>query len=484
MITRNEAEKLYPRPALLLGGEAVGTGDRRPFTVSNPATGEALAEFPGASEADVEECLRRAQRGFSIWSGWPVTERSAVLIRAADLIQANRQRLAALVTLELGKPYGEALVEADTAAGMFRWAAEEARRLYGRQIPGRELHCWQINFLDPVGPVAAFAAWNAPLITPSRKLSGVLAAGCSVILKAAEETPGCAIELARLVFDAGAPEGAVSVLFGDPAMISERLIASPIVRAITFTGSTTVGRQLSVQASRAMKRQVLELGGHAPVLVFADADIEAVARAATTAKFRNSGQVCTAPTRFIVERPVYEALGEAMAAAAGKLRVGEGFDPATQMGPLAHERRRGAIEALIRDARECGLRVLTGGARIEGPGWFHQPTVLADAGTNARVSNEEPFGPLAALTPFDTFDEAIALANRLPVGLAAYVMTNRLDLAKAAASRIEAGTVSVNGWQPSLPETPFGGVKDSGVGREGGLEGVQAFTNMKLVALK
>lgn len=483
MLTRAEATALYPEPVLLHGGEPMQAKGHAMFPVVDPATGTTLAEFPVASERDVDECLRLTQQGFALWSATPVTERSAVLNRAADLILADRARLAALVTLELGKPTAEALTEADTAAGMFRWAAEEARRLYGRQIPGRESDCWQMSFLEPVGPVAAFAAWNAPLITPARKISSTLAAGCSVILKAAEETPACAVELARLVVKAGVPEGAVSVLFGDPAMISARLLASPVIRAVTFTGSTTIGKLLSAQACQTMKRLVMELGGHAPVLVFDDIDIEAVAKAAATAKFRNSGQVCTAPTRFLVQRKIYEPFAEALAAAARALSVGDGFDAATQMGPMALERRRTATEALVADARDRGLRILAGGSRIDRPGIFHEPTVIADAGTDAKVSNEEPFGPIAALTQFDTLDEAVGIANRLPIGLAAYVMTNRLDLAKAAARRIEAGTVSVNGWRASLPETPFGGLKESGVGREGGLEGVLAFTNIKHVAL-
>lgn len=483
MMSRAEAERVYSSPALFLAGDLAAAGGRPTFEVHDPATGNLLAAFPAATDRDIETALLAAERGFGTWSRLDVTERSAILLRVADLVLANRQRLAALVTLELGKPYGEALAEADTAAAMFRWAGEEARRLYGRQIPAREVDGWQVSFVEPVGIVAAFAAWNAPLITPARKISGALAAGCSVILKAAEKTPACAVELARLVAQAGAPEGCLSVLFGDRAMISERLLSSPAVRAMTFTGSTPIGRQMSVLAAKTLKKQVLELGGNAPVLVFADMDVAALARAAAAAKFRNAGQVCTSPTRFIVERAAYEPFAAALAENARGLRVGDGFDAGTQMGPLAHPGRVEAMASLIQDARQRGLRILAGGERMAGPGCFHQPTVVADADTGARLSNEEAFGPIAVLTPFDRVAEAVSLANRLSVGLAAYVMTNRLDVARAAARQIEAGTVSINNWRASLPETPFGGVKDSGFGREGGSEGILAFTTIKHVSV-
>ena len=358
MISRTEAERLYPSPSLFLAGELTDAGGRSTFDVQDPTTGQVLAAFPAATDRDIDAVLMAAERGFGTWSRFDVTERSAILLRVSDLVLANRQRLAGLVTLELGKPSAEALAEADTAAAMFRWAGEEARRLYGRQIPAREADGWQVSFVEPVGVVAAFAAWNAPLVTPARKISGALAAGCSVVLKAAEKTPACAVELARLVAQAGAPAGVLSVLFGDPAMISERLLSSPVVRAMTFTGSTAIGRNMSVLAARTLKKQVLELGGNAPVLVFADTDVEVLARAATAAKFRNSGQVCTSPTRFIVERAVYEAFAKAMAESARGLRVGDGFDAGTQMGPLAHPGRVEAISSLIQDARQRGRRIL------------------------------------------------------------------------------------------------------------------------------
>lgn len=380
MTTRTEALALYPTPAFVRGGEVVPVEGRRTLRVIDPATGHDLGEFPSATREDIEEALRLSERGFTAWRTLPVTDRAAILVLAADNLLARKARLAALVTLELGKPFREALAEVEVAAGMFRFAGEEARRSYGRQIPARESLTLQLTVREPVGPVAAFASWNAPLITPSRKISSALAAGCSVVLKASEQTPACAVEVARAVIDAGAPEGAVSVLFGEPQSIAGALLESPVIRAVTFTGSIPIGREIAARAAHSMKRQVMELGGHAPVIVFDDVDVEAVVASAVPAKYRNSGQVCTSPTRFIVQSGIYARFVEAFAARAAQVKIGDGFEPATDMGPLAHRGRIATTEDLVADARTRGLRIAAGGRRGEGPGCFYQPTVIADAG--------------------------------------------------------------------------------------------------------
>jgi succinate-semialdehyde dehydrogenase/glutarate-semialdehyde dehydrogenase len=333
--------------------------------------------------------------------------------------------------------------------------------------------------VEPIGPIAAFHAWNGPFVNPSRKLAGALAAGCTIVLKAAEEVPACALAIGRIACECGLPEGTVSVLVGDPAMISQALIESPVTRALTFTGSIQIGRMLALRALELMKRSILELGGHAPVLVFEDVDIESVAKSAVETKFRNAGQICTSPTRFYVQKSIYSDFVDAVAAEAKRLVVGCGFDPKTNMGPVIHQRRLNAVSDLVNDAKERGVSVVSGGKRIDRPGFFFEPTVLANVGTEAKVSNHEPFGPIAALTPFDTYDEAIQLANRIPFGLASYVHTNDVHIMNRAINDVEAGNVIGNGWRASLPETPFGGVKESGIFSEGGVEGLLAFQNVK-----
>ena len=450
--------------------------------VHDPATGSVLGEYPIVTDADLDRVLAAAAHGYAIWRCTPAYDRAQVLSRTARLMKERKPELAALVVLELGKPYREALAEVDQAAGMFEWAAEEGKRAYGRVIPAREVGTVQLALREPVGPVAAFSSWNAPLITPSRKISGTLGAGCSVVLKAAEETPACTLRIADLLVEAGLPEGVLSIVYGDPALISDRLIESSIIRAITFTGSTAIGKQLAAKAVSHMKRPIMELGGHAPVLVFEDVDVEKVVAGAVACKFRNSGQICTSPTRFFVQEGIVDEFTECMTQMAGALVVGDGFDPATAMGPLAHARRVDAVDGFVRDARERQINVTTGGERCGGSGFFYRPTVLANVHSEASVANVEPFGPIAAIASFETLEEGLSLANRLPFALASYVMTDNIQNAQAAAAGIEAGSVIVNGWRVSLPETPFGGHKDSGMGNEGGIEGLQSFQNVKFVS--
>jgi succinate-semialdehyde dehydrogenase/glutarate-semialdehyde dehydrogenase len=472
----------YPALELLISGRWVGADGRKTIPVHNPATGAVLAELPCATEADLDEALAAAGKGFSLWRRISANERARILRRAADLMRERREYLATLVTLELGKPIAEARLEIEQAAGMFEWSAEEGRRAYGRVIPSRAENIQQIAVKEPVGPIAAFSPWNAPTITPSRKISGALAAGCSVIIKPAEETPATALAIGKVLIEAGLPEGVLSIVFGDPVLISKKLIESPVIRGITFTGSTQVGKQLAGLAVQGMKRMTLELGGHAPVVVFDDVNVDAVAKAAATAKYRNSGQVCTSPTRFYVHESIHDQFVKKFAEVAKTITVGDGFDPGTAMGPLAHARRVEAMEAFVADARSRDTKIAAGGGRCGNQGFFFQPTLLVNIDNDSMAANVEPFGPLASTTPFGTFDEVVTLANRLPFGLAAYAMTNNLKRAKEISGAIESGNVILNHWQVSLPETPFGGHKDSGVGLEGGIEGLQAFQNTKFVS--
>lgn len=479
MTTRSEARAHYPQIGQLIGGAFETGGARARADILDPTTGDVLGQYPVATEADIDRALAAAQRGFDVWRKTPAFERAKVLRKVADVMRANTEELARLVTLELGKPWKEAVAEVEQAAGMWEWAAEEGRRAYGRIIPSRESASRQLALREPLGPVAAFGSWNAPLITPSRKMSGALGAGCSIIMKASEEVPACALALGRIAYECGLPEGALSILVGDPVMISERLIDSPVIRGVTFTGSTQVGKALSARAAAMMKRPIMELGGHAPVLIFDDVNVEAVANAAAAAKFRNSGQVCISPTRFLVQKKIFGAFTEALAAAANRLVIGDGFEPATTMGPLIRPRRVAAMENFVADARQRNLAIAAGGAAIARDGYFYAPTVIAGAGTDALVSNVEPFGPIAVTSSFDTYDEAIALANRLPFALAAYVQAENVHTVNRAIDDVQAGNVICNGWRVSLPETPFGGHKESGLFTEGGIEGLAAFQNIK-----
>ncbi|MBV9508774.1 MAG: aldehyde dehydrogenase family protein [Caulobacteraceae bacterium] len=472
----------YPQPGLFVAGRwRLGAEGRGLLPVVNPADGMVLAELPMASPADVDEALAAAEAAFGAWRRTPAYGRAGIVRRIGALIRERRELFAATIALELGKPLPEALREADTAAEMFEWAAEECRRSYGRLIPARTPGQTLQASWEPVGPIAAFAPWNAPAITPARKIAGALAAGCTIVLKAAEETPATACLLARAAEDAGAPAGTVNLLFGEPAMISQRLLDSHIICGLTFTGSTEVGRGLASLAGAGLKRMTLELGGHAPVLVFGDVDVEAVAAAAVAAKYRNAGQVCTSPTRFYVQQDVYGRFVDRFTAVVRDWTVGDPFALETRMGPVATPRRLDAMARLAEDARDRGLRV-TGGTRVGAEGFFWAPTVLADAGDDCLAANEEPFGPLALIAPFRDADEAVAKANRLPQALAAYAFTHDARLQARLAEAVCAGTLALNHWQASWPETPFGGRGASGFGVEGGVEGLQAFQQIKFVS--
>jgi succinate-semialdehyde dehydrogenase / glutarate-semialdehyde dehydrogenase len=469
----------YPELRLLIDNEwrasAVGT------TVLNPATEEVLGQVPHASEADIDDALAASQRGFETWRQMPPDHRGAIIHEAARLLRERSGYVATVITREMGKPLREAVAEINTAVGILHWNAEEGRRTYGRVIPGPGQR-QQLVVQEPIGPVAAFAPWNAPLITPSRKISSALAAGCSVVIKPAEETPATALCLAQTFLDAGVPAGVINVVFGDPATISGRLLTSPVIRALTFTGSTAVGKSLASLAVANMKRPVMELGGYAPVVVCADADPDAVAGGAARAAYRNAGQVCTSPTRFYVDRSVYDRFVASLTRRVSALRVGNGLADNTDIGPVATPGRVDAIESLVGDAVRHGAEVAVGGRRGPRPGFFWEPTVLTGVNDESELSRIEPFGPIATVAAFDDVESAIRSANSVPFALAGYIFTRDAATIRRLSAELDCGAIAVNHWQVSGPETPFGGHKDSGFGSEGGIEGIAAFQQLKFVS--
>ncbi len=474
----------YPHTQLFINGVWQDAADGRTLAVFNPSTGLEIGRVAHAGRADLDLALTAAQTGFETWRDTTPAARSKVMRIAAGLLRERAADISRVLTLEQGKPLGEAKVEILAAADIIDWFAEEGFRVYGRIVPSRgNLAMRQMVLKDPVGPVAAFTPWNFPINQVVRKVGAALAAGCSMLVKAAEETPAAPAALIRAFADAGLPAGVLGLVYGTPAEISSYLIAHPVIRKITFTGSTPVGKQLAALAGQHMKRVTMELGGHAPVIVAEDADVALAVKAAGAAKFRNAGQVCISPTRFLVHESIRAEFATALTRQATSLKVGDGLAEGTQMGPLANDRRLAAMAEFTRDAVERGATVLAGGERIGSSGNFWQPTILADVPQGAKVLNDEPFGPLAAISSFNTLDEAIAEANRLPYGLAGYAFTRSLKNADLLARRVEVGMLWIN--MPAMPsaEMPFGGIKDSGYGSEGGPEAVEAYLNTRAVAV-
>lgn len=469
---------------LLINGQWRDGSDGQSEQVVNPATGEVLGQVPHASMSDLDEALAASESGFRVWSNMTARERYAMMIKAADLIEQRKEAIGRIMTLENGKPLAEALGEVQFAADATRWYAEEGKRAYGRIVPASAPGIRQMVYKEPVGPVLGFAAWNFPASNVIRKMAGALGAGCSVIVKPAEQTPGVAVMLAQAFLDAGVPDGVIGIVFGVPADVSSHLIASPIAKKVSLTGSTEVGKLLQKLSADTVKRTTMELGGHAPVIVFEDADFENAVSTLVAFKFRNAGQVCTSPTRFYVQEAIYDRFTAAFADRAQALKVGNGLEAGVQMGPMIAERRLNAMGELVRDAVSGGARLLTGGERIERDGYFFAPTVLADVPDTARIMNEEPFGPIAPMTRFSSYDEVIARANALPYGLASFVFTQSLATASKAEADLDAGLVGVNHMLVSTVETPFGGVNESGFGSESGLEGLEAFMRTKFVTEK
>lgn len=464
-----------------INGHFVPGLSRKYFQVHSPSTGELICQYQFASKHDILEAIRSSKNALPLWSKTSALERSTLLRRVAQRIRSNRDAIAHQITLELGKPYSEARQEVNTAAEMFEWSAEEARRLYGRIIPARAAGVVQTVQLEPMGVVGAFSGWNAPAITPSRKISAALAAGCTIIIKPSEETAGTALFIAHAIKNAGIPDGVMNMIFGDPAEVADLFCNSENINMITFTGGTGIGKELGAKAARTMKRTTLELGGHAPAIVWDDADIENVAIQTAVAKFRNSGQVCTSPTRFLVHRAIFDEFCSAFSSHAKTITVGDPFDRNTKMGPLKNERQLLRIEGLVNDAIEKGARLLTGGKRLNKSGFYFEPTVLSVNDRSAAICHTEPFGPIAVMIAIDSLEQALEEANSLSFGLASYVFTEDMKVAHYLSQNIKSGVVCVNDTQASLPETPFGGYNDSGLGSEGGIEGLREFLRTKYI---
>jgi succinate-semialdehyde dehydrogenase/glutarate-semialdehyde dehydrogenase len=473
---------MYPDLQLYIDGEWLNGAGRKGEDVLNPATGKVLANLPHASKADLDRALNAAEKGLAVWRATTAYDRSKVMHKAADLVRERTEQIAKVMTQEQGKPFPEARAEVIGTADIIDWMAEEGRRAYGRIVPGRGKNVRQLVVQEPVGVVAGFSPWNFPTLTPVRKIAGALAAGCSIILKAAEETPGSAVELVRCFHDAGLPKGVLNLVFGVPAEVSQHLIGSYTVKKISFTGSVPVGKLLAAMAAKGMKRATMELGGHSPVVVFGDADPEKAADTIAAFKYRNAGQVCISPTRFYVQDGVYDRFLKRFTEFAQNVKLGDGLEQGTTMGPLANPRRLDAMEAIVQDSKSRGGKIVTGGKRSGNQGYFFEPTVITDLPDDCKIMTEEPFGPIAPIVPFKTFDEVVERANSLPFGLAAYAFTSNTQTATMIGDAIQSGMVGVNSVAISTPETPFGGIKDSGYGSEGGIEGLEAYTNRKFIS--
>jgi succinate-semialdehyde dehydrogenase/glutarate-semialdehyde dehydrogenase len=473
---------MYTDLALHIGGNWQGGDGRKGEDVVNPATEKPLARLPHASQSDLDAALAAAEKGFKVWRATSAYDRAKVLRKAASLVRERAEAIARIMTQEQGKVFGESRLEVLTTADIIEWFAEEGRRAYGRIIPGRVKNTRQIVVQEPVGVVAAFTPWNFPTLTPARKIGASLAAGCAIIIKPSEETPGSCVELVRCFVDAGLPPGVLNMVFGVPANVSEYLIASDVVRKISFTGSVPVGKHLAGLAAKGMKRATMELGGHSPVVVFGDADPEKTADTIAAFKYRNAGQVCISPTRFYVQEPVYDRFLERFTAFANAIKLGDGLEQGVTMGPLANARRLDAMEAIVNDSKSRGGKIVTGGKRRGNQGYFFEPTVITGVPDDSKIMTEEPFGPLAPIVTFKSFDEVVERANSLKFGLAAYAFTGSAQTANAIGDALEAGMVAVNNVVISTPETPFGGVKESGYGHEGGIEGLEVYTVRKFIS--
>lgn len=469
----------YPKIGLFLNGEWVY--DRDPYTyVINPSNESKLAPVPKATDADLQRALSAAERGFRVWRDTPPQQRVAIIQKAVKLARERIDAIATVLSLENGKPFEHARAEIDRSMNFYEWEMGQALRAYGTIVPGAS-QMQKFVIKQPIGPVFAVTPWNVPMSSAARKTSAALAAGCSVILKPAEETPGTACELVRCFEEAGLPPGVLNLVLGDPAHISSTLIASPVTRMVTFTGSVHIGKHLSQLAASVMKPVLMELGGHAPVLVGASVNATEVGRISALAKTRAAGQICASPSRFIVHQNSYSEFVASFAKTLNELRVGDGLQPGVEMGPVANVRRLSAAQSLVDDAKNRGANVAAGGHRLGDRGYFFAPTLLTDVPLDADVMTIEPFGPVAACVPAVDLDHAISIANSLSVGLAAYAFTNSLDEAEQLGRRLECGVLSINHFDTPDADTPFGGVKETGIGREGGPSSLDAYLVTKTI---
>jgi succinate-semialdehyde dehydrogenase/glutarate-semialdehyde dehydrogenase len=476
---------MYENFGLFIDGEWRDQGEGGDLEVIDPATGEVIGRVPAAGAADAEEAIAASARGLNLWRSTPAWTRADILHAAASAMQARTEEAARRITLEAGKPLAQSRREWALSIDQFRWYAEEARRIYGRIVESRAPG-GRIEVLhEPVGVVAAFTAWNFPAVLIARKVAPALAAGCSVIVRPSREVPGTAMLIFDCLRQAGLPKGVANLVLGPTATTYAPLVASPVVRKISLTGSTAVGQQMIRDAAATMKRVTMELGGNAPLILFEDADVDAALDVAVPTKFANAGQVCVTPDRFYVHESLHDAFVSGFAKRARALRLGHGLEDSTQMGPLINQRRIDAIEGIIADAVKRGGRVETGGKRPEGTnkGFFFEPTVISGLPDDALALAQENFGPIAAITPFANTQEAYDRANNGDFGLSAYVFTRNPVRMREAVSRIEAGMVGVNSFALAAAEAPFGGIKSSGMGREGGSEGILDYLNVKLSQL-
>jgi len=471
----------YEKLELLIAGEFRGGSEGKTEPVINPATEEVIGEVPHASTADLDAALTASAEGFKVWRAKTPLQRQVVMEKAARLMEDRHDAMARTLTMEMGKPLAEAKGELQFVIDCTRWYGEEGKRAYGRLVPARSPGVRQMVTKEPVGPTCAFVAWNFPGVNVIRKIAGALGAGCSIVIKPSEETPGTAIAIARCFQDAGLPAGVLNVVFGNPEQVSRHILGSWIPRKVSFTGSIPIGKQLLKLAADTVKRATMELGGHAPVIIFDDADVNRALNLMAGFKFRNAGQVCISPTRFYVQDAVYKSFVEGFTERAKGIKVGNGLEDGVAMGPLVAARRLEVMESFVADARNNGAEVTAGGERLGNRGFFYAPTVLKDVPDSARIMSEEPFGPLAPITHFNSFDEVVERANSLPFGLASYVFTSDGGKAARISDALEAGLVGINNPFVSMPETPFGGVNESGYGSEGGIEGLEAFQRTKFV---
>lgn len=472
---------MYEALSLYIDGEFISGDGRKMQDVFNPATGEVVGQLPHATQKDLDHALTSSQRAFETWKKSSPMDRSAILRKVGELSRERAQAIGRNITLDQGKPLAEAVGEVVSCADHTDWHAEECRRIYGRVILPRNPDVRQIVVREPIGVCAAFTPWNFPYNQAIRKVAAAVGAGCTVILKGPEDSPSAVMAIAQMFHDAGLPKGVLNIVWGEPATISDYLIRSPIVRKISFTGSVPVGKQLAALAGQHMKRATLELGGHSPVLVFDDADIDQSAKMLAKFKLRNAGQVCVSPTRFYVQEKAYEQFLAAFTAALKSVKVGNGLEKDVEMGPLAHERRVPTMSKFVEDARKHGGKVVLGGEPIGGPGNFFSPTILTDVPDDSMVMTEEPFGPIAPIVRFKEAEEVIKRANSLPFGLSSYLFTNSLQTATRVSNALEAGMVNINHFGSALPETPFGGIKDSGIGSEGGTETFDGYLVTKFI---
>ncbi|UXN03967.1 NAD-dependent succinate-semialdehyde dehydrogenase [Bartonella sp. HY406] len=473
----------YPDTLLLIDNTWRESEGNKKMPVIDPATEEIIGQVSVASNNDLEAAAQSIAKGFEIWKNVSPFERAKIMRKAAQLLRERSQLIAWFMTREQGKPSAQAKMEVMGAADTIDWFAEEARRTYGQIIPARSTNVTQMVIKRPVGPVAAFTPWNFPINQVVRKLSAALAAGCSIVIKAPEETPASPAAMINCFIDAGVPAGVIALVFGVPAQISEFFIAHPAIEKISFTGSTAVGKHLASLAGQHMKKATMELGGHAPVLVFDDADIDIAVSTMAASKFRNAGQVCASPTRFIVQDDVYDEYVEKFTLAAKMMNVGNGLEQGVDMGPLANDRRIPAMENMLQDATSKGGKVILGGKRIGNKGYFFEPTIITDVPTSAEIMNEEPFGPIAIINRYKMDDDMFNEANRLRYGLASYAFTKSASRVHALSSLVNAGMTSINHNGLALQEVPFGGIRDSGYGTEGGSEAINAYLDLKFVTV-